>query len=112
MASTQQSTARPKKAGAKATKQAKTKQNKLTARTADKHVLYQWSGQAPETDAKTYARWFKRYTGRELRSKREDFCGTAVLSCHHVKNHKDNKEVLNLNQILVTNHPQKTRKMI
>lgn len=90
MASTQQSKALPKKAGAKATKRAKTK---LTARAADKHVLYQLSVQAPETDAKTYARWFKRYTGRELRSMREDFCGTAVLSCHHVKNHKDNTAV-------------------
>ena len=37
----------------------------LTARTADKHVLYQRSVQAPEADAATYARWFKKYTGRE-----------------------------------------------
>ena len=69
------------------------RKKKLTARNADKHVLYQLSVQAPETDSKTYARWFKRYTGRDLRSMREDFCGTAVLSCNHVKNHKDNTAV-------------------
>lgn len=66
---------------------------KLTARTADKHVLYQLAVQAPDVDAKTYARWFKRYTGRDLRSLREDFCGTAILACHHVKNHPDNTAI-------------------
>ena len=93
MASTQQSKPKPKQTGAQATKKAKTTKKKLTARNADKHVLYQLSVQAPDTDSKTYARWFKRYTGRDLRSMREDFCGTAVLSCHHVKNHKDNTAV-------------------
>ena len=83
---------KPKKK-AKTKKKAKAKKKALTARTADKHVLYQLSVQAPELDAKTYARWFKRYTGRDLRSLREDFCGTAVLACHHVKNHKDNTAV-------------------
>jgi len=90
MASIQQP--KPKKK-AKTKKQAKAKKKALTARTADKHVLYQLSVQAPELDSKTYARWFKRYTGRDLRSLREDFCGTAVLACHHVKNHKDNTAV-------------------
>ncbi|MFN3244593.1 MAG: class I SAM-dependent methyltransferase [Planctomycetota bacterium] len=74
-------------------KQAKTKKKALTARTADKHVLYQLSVQAPDVDSKTYARWFKKYTGRDLRSLREDFCGTAILACHHVKNHKDNTAI-------------------
>ncbi|MFT4839559.1 MAG: SAM-dependent methyltransferase [Planctomycetota bacterium] len=66
---------------------------KLTARTANKHILYQLSVQAPATDSRTYARWFKKYTGRDLRAWREDFCGTSVLSCHHVLNHKDNTAV-------------------
>ncbi|MCB9876227.1 MAG: class I SAM-dependent methyltransferase [Planctomycetes bacterium] len=66
------------------------KKPKLTARNADKHVLYQLAVQAPELDAKIYSRWFKRYTGRDLRVLREDFCGTAVLACHHVKRHPDN----------------------
>ena len=71
----------------------KAKKKKLTARTADKHVLYQQSVQAAELDSKTYARWFKKYTGRDLRALREDFCGTAILACHHVRNHKDNTAV-------------------
>jgi SAM-dependent methyltransferase len=72
---------------------------RLTARTADRHVLYQRAVQAPETDAQFYSRRFKKYTGRELRVLREDFCGTAVLSCHHVRLHQDNRAIgVDLNQ--------------
>ena len=71
-------------------KTTKKKRSKLTARTADKHVLYQRSVQAHADDAKFYSRRFKKYTGRDLRVFREDFCGTAVLSCHHVLQHPDN----------------------
>ena len=66
---------------------------RLSARTADRHELYQRSVQAPETDAAFYARWFRKYTGRDLRVLREDFCGTAVLACHHVKRHPDNRAI-------------------
>ncbi|MFN7589412.1 MAG: hypothetical protein ACK5UQ_13115, partial [Planctomycetota bacterium] len=65
----------------------------LTARTADRHVLYQLSVQAPETDARFYDRWFRKYAGRPLRLLREDFCGTAVLACHHVKRHPENRAI-------------------
>jgi SAM-dependent methyltransferase len=65
----------------------------FTARTADKHVLYQRAVQAPADDAAFYARWFQKYTGRPLRVLREDFCGTAVLACHHVLRHPDNRAV-------------------
>ena len=85
-----------KKAAAKkkaVKKKKKPAKKALTARTADKHVLYQKSVQAPDTDSRTYARWFKKYTGRDLRAWREDFCGTSVLSCNHVLNHKDNTAV-------------------
>ena len=82
-----------KKAAAKKAPAKKPAKKALTARTADKHILYQMSVQAPDTDSKTFGRWFKKYTGRELRAWREDFCGTSVLSCHHVKNHKDNTAV-------------------
>ncbi|MFK7741991.1 MAG: class I SAM-dependent methyltransferase [Planctomycetota bacterium] len=81
-----------RKAGKKK-KKAKKETPVFTARTADKHVLYQKSVQAPEDDSKTFARWFKKYAGRELRSLREDFCGTAVLACHHVRNHPDNTAI-------------------
>jgi SAM-dependent methyltransferase len=63
----------------------------LTARTADRHDLYTRAVQAPETDARFYSRWFRKFTGRELRFLREDFCGTAALACEHVKLHPANR---------------------
>lgn len=67
--------------------------NKLSARAVDRHVLYQESVQAPDVDARFLARYFKRYTGRPLRRFREDFCGTAILSCEFVKLHRENRAV-------------------
>lgn len=64
---------------------------RFTARTADRHELYQLAVQSPELDAAFYARWFLRLTGRPLRFLREDFCGTAALACHHVLRHRDNR---------------------
>lgn len=74
-------------------KRSKPKTPRFTARTADRHVLYQLAVQAPESDARFYSRWFRKYTGRELRVLREDFCGTAVLACHHVKLHAHNRAI-------------------
>ncbi len=86
------SVAGKKKAKRRQQKKAK-KKSRFTARTADRHVLYQISVQAPEVDARIYARWFRNYTGRELRVLREDFCGTAVLACHHVLRHPENRAI-------------------
>lgn len=72
---------------------AKKKKKKLTARNADKHVLYQESVQAPEEDARFFARYYKKYTGEPLRLFREDFCGTAILSCEFVRRHRDNRAI-------------------
>ena len=66
---------------------------KPTARAADKHVLYQESVQAPEEDAHFFARYYKKYTGRPLRVFREDFCGSAILSCEFVRRHRDNRAI-------------------
>ena len=66
---------------------------KLTARTADRHVLYQESVQAPEEDAHFFARYYKKYTGKPLRVFREDFCGSAILSCEFVRRHRDNRAI-------------------
>ncbi len=63
----------------------------LTAKTADKHVLYQLAVQAPADDCGFLARQFRRHAGRPLRVLREDFCGTALLSCQHVRRHRDNR---------------------
>ena len=83
----------PPKQKPKSKSKSKSKRPRYTARTADRHTLYQISVQAPETDARFYDRWFRKYTGQPLRLLREDFCGTAVLSCHHVKRHRDNRAV-------------------
>lgn len=64
---------------------------KLTARTADRHVLYQDSVQSPEEDARFFSRYYERCTGRPLRLFREDFCGTAFLSCEFVRLHRGNR---------------------
>ncbi len=66
------------------------KKSKLTARRVDKHALYEMSVQAPEDDARFFARYYKKYTGEPLRSFREDFCGTAILSSAFVQLHRDN----------------------
>jgi SAM-dependent methyltransferase len=65
----------------------------LTARTADKHVLYQEAVQGPEVDAAFLDRWFRRCTGRAPRLLREDFCGTAILSCRWVQQRRDHRAV-------------------
>lgn len=66
---------------------------KLTARSADKHWLYQQSVQAPEEDSRFFARHYRRCTGRDARVFREDFCGTALLSCHWVRLHRSNRAI-------------------
>jgi SAM-dependent methyltransferase len=69
----------------------KSSKSKLTARTADRHVLYQESVQSPEEDARFFSRYYEKTTGRPLRLFREDFCGTALLSCEFVRLDADNR---------------------
>jgi SAM-dependent methyltransferase len=66
---------------------------KITARNADRHALYQIAVQAPEKDARFYGRYFEKVTGAPLRVFREDFCGTAALSCWFVKLHRQNHAI-------------------
>lgn len=60
-----------------------------TARTADKHELYEAAVQNPDADLNFVARVFKRTRGRALRSIREDFCGTGFTSATWVARHPD-----------------------
>ncbi len=71
----------------------KAAKQKRTAKTSDRHELYQLSVQAPEVDAPFFKKYFKKLTGRPGRHFREDFCGTALLSCHWVKMHRENSAV-------------------
>lgn len=81
-----------KKKGAakKGTGKKKAAKEVLTAKTADRHILYQASVQDPESDIKEIAKHFRGYTGTPLRRMREDFAGTAHLSCAFAAAHKDN----------------------
>ena len=71
----------------------KRKPPRFTKSTADRHVLYQESVQAPERDARFFQRYYQKTTGKPLRVLREDFCGTALLSCWFVKLHSENRAI-------------------
>lgn len=58
---------------------------RLTARTADKHDLYQRSVQAPTYEIRFLNKVYKAHTGRKPLHLREDFCGTALLCAEWVK---------------------------
>ncbi len=62
---------------------------KLTARTADIHVLYEASVQSAEAYIELIERIFKRSRKRDLKTLREDFCGTARLCCEWVQENSD-----------------------
>ena len=71
----------PKKKSTKKT----ARKSKFTAKTADKHDLYQRSVQDAETEIYFINRAFKKVRGREPLTLREDFCGTALLCGAWVK---------------------------
>jgi len=56
----------------------------------DPHDLYQKSVQSPENDIEFLSTYYEDYTGIPLRSFREDFCGTALLSSYFVTQHPEN----------------------
>ena len=53
--------------------------------TTDVHLLYQEAVQSADVDVRFLDRHFRRTTGRTATMFREDFCGTALLSCEWVK---------------------------
>src|SRR5262249_50260286 len=52
---------------------------RFTARTADKHALYQLAVQSPVEDVRFLRRIYRGVRGKEALHLREDFCGTALL---------------------------------
>lgn len=60
----------------------------FTAKTADRHKLYQYAVQSPEEDVKFLSRVYKKKRGRMPLHFREDFCGTALLAANWVKRGK------------------------
>lgn len=72
---------------------AKKKSDGLTAKTADRHALYQAAVQCPEAEMNFVDAQFKRLRGREAARIREDFCGTGYSSCEWVRRRKGNTSV-------------------
>lgn len=62
---------------------------KLTARTADRHELYEKSVQEPDVEIDRVTRIFQRRTGRVPLKLREDFAGTANLCAAWVHSRPD-----------------------
>jgi len=56
----------------------------------DRHVLYEASVQSVDADLEFMERAYRRHRGKPLRRLREDFCGTAALSCGWVRRRKEN----------------------
>ena len=63
---------------------------KTLAQQADKYDCYQRSVQETEPEIRTIQRVFKQNRGRAPRSMREDFCGTGMMACDWVRQHRDN----------------------
>jgi len=65
--------------------------NHRIAAATDKHILYEAAVQSVDADNAFFERVFRRRRGRAPRSFREDFCGTAALSCEFVRRHPENR---------------------
>ncbi|HVP13797.1 MAG TPA: class I SAM-dependent methyltransferase [Phycisphaerae bacterium] len=63
---------------------------KYSARTADKHELYQVAVQSPKEEAAFIDRIYQKAYGRRPTLFREDFCGTALISCAWVRLRREN----------------------
>jgi SAM-dependent methyltransferase len=61
---------------------------KFSAKTSDKHDLYQRSVQDADFEVQFITRVFKKLRNRKPLSIREDFCGTALFCAHWVKSDK------------------------
>jgi RimJ/RimL family protein N-acetyltransferase len=69
-------------------KAAKKRTSRFSAKTADKHDLYQRSVQSPEEDIEFCNRVFKTLRKRKPLHYREDFCGTGLLSAKWIQQSK------------------------
>ena len=83
-----------KKSAKGASKKSKPKKSKkqastFSAKTADRHELYQLSVQSPEEDVKFLTRVYKSLRGKKAKHFREDFCGTALLSATWIERGKE-----------------------
>lgn len=72
---------------------------RFTAKTADRHILYQESVQAVDAEIDFVDDTYKKLRGHRATRLREDFCGTANTSCEWVRRRPGNLAVgLDLDQ--------------
>ena len=71
-------------------KKQKNKKPRLTAKNADRHVLYEKSVQSVEPEIDFVDETFSARRGRIARYLREDFCGTGNTSCEWVRRRPGN----------------------
>lgn len=64
-----------------------------TAKTADKHKLYEKAVQCVSADIDFVEETYKAIRGRKPRLLREDFCGTAAAAVEFVKRNKKNRAI-------------------
>jgi SAM-dependent methyltransferase len=64
---------------------------KFTAKTADKHELYQLSVQAPDHELEFIHKTYKKLFRAVPLTLREDFCGTALFCATWVKSHGERR---------------------
>jgi cyclopropane fatty-acyl-phospholipid synthase-like methyltransferase len=63
------------------------------AELADRHLLYEFSVQCAEAEIDFVDATFQALRGRNARLLREDFCGTASVSCEWVRRRRGNRAV-------------------
>lgn len=85
---------KPKGPKGKKDKGKKKKKDKcITAKSADRHVLYEQSVQDPEAEVDLIDQAWREQRGRTCNSIREDFCGTAVVCMEWVKRRRANTAI-------------------
>jgi len=74
-------------------KKRKKKKSRLTAETADRHVLYGLSVQNVEAEIDFVEETYQHLRGKPATLLREDFCGTANTACEWVRRNVANRAV-------------------
>lgn len=90
---TKKKTARSKNVAPTATRRKPSKAPRYSAKSADKHELYQLSVQDPEFEVAFLSRLFQRMRGRKALTLREDFCGTAVFCAEWARSNAERTAV-------------------
>ncbi len=69
------------------------RRSRWSARTSDKHILYERSVQNPEAECEFIDQVWKERRRRLARHIREDFCGTAAAATEWVRRRRDNTAI-------------------